>query len=318
MMSAMPIGRRLILRRLVGGGAISWTLLGRASSANVTRETVPRPPPLVILDPGHGGHDPGATGAAGTLEKDVTLANALALKARLEGLGLCQVALTRGRDRYVPLDQRLELAQGIGAALMISLHADALSDTSVRGASVYTLSKQASDQETEALANRENGSVHGVPAAAVTPEVADILASLANRETRAASSRLSSEVVRGLGRDVPVLPTPERHANFAVLHSPDIPSVLVEMGFLSNPADEAVLIDPEHQDLIARSIARAVGAWFGQTTQSGFDAELTPKPAGAEPKDDEGDRRRGTAGRVRVRVADRSRPTRLPMWIGLR
>jgi N-acetylmuramoyl-L-alanine amidase len=138
MLTATRVRRRLILRRLAGGGAIFCSLLGnmdrqQAQGARVKGE---RPPPLVILDPGHGGRDPGATGVAGTLEKDVTLASALALKASLEAEGRYRVALTRARDHYVAPDHRVDLARDLGASLFLSMHADQLSDPGVRGASV--------------------------------------------------------------------------------------------------------------------------------------------------------------------------------------
>jgi N-acetylmuramoyl-L-alanine amidase len=135
----------------------------------------------------------------------------------------------------------------------------------VRGAAVYTLAKQASDAETKALADRENGltAEDGVSRTRdIPPEVSDILASLAARQTRVASARIAHQLVNGLERDLPVVPSPERHANFTVLHTAGIPSALIEMGFLSNPADEAALADPAHRALFARSMARAVDTWF--------------------------------------------------------
>jgi len=218
--------------------------------------------PLIILDPGHGGRDRGATGASGTFEKDVTLASAGALKAALESRGRYRVELTRTDDRYVMREDRVDFARDLGASLFLSLHADTLPDASVRGASVYTLAKWASDAETEALAERENGPGESAARGPLAPEVSEILASLAARETRAASSRIARQLVADLRTDLPVLPSPERHANFVVLRAAGIPSVLIEMGFLSNPEDEGALNDPAHQALIGRSVSRAVEAWF--------------------------------------------------------
>jgi N-acetylmuramoyl-L-alanine amidase len=266
MLTATRVRRRLILRQFAGGGAIFCSLLGNMDrqQAQGARAKAERPPPLVILDPGHGGRDPGATGVAGTLEKDVTLASAFALKASLEAEGRYRVALTRALDHYVAPDDRVDLARDLGASLFLSMHADQLSDPGVRGASVYTLAKLASDAETEALAERENGFVAGGDGrlARMRPEVSDILASLAARETRAASTRIARQLVYDLQRRMPVLPTPERHANFTVLHASGIPSVLVEMGFLSNTDDEASLNDAAHREVIARAMTRAVNAWF--------------------------------------------------------
>ena len=233
-----------------------------------------RPVPLVIVDPGHGGNDPGAIGATGTLEKDVTLASARTLKAVLQASGRYRVELTRTEDHYMPREDRVTIAHDLGASLFLSMHADQLSDPSVRGASVYTLAKAASDAETEALADRENGLTAGGDGQKghIAPEVSGILASLAARETRAASTRIAHQLVFDLERRLPVLPSPERHANFTVLHAAGIPSVLIEMGFLSNLADEAALNDPAHREVIARAMTRAVDAWFTASRDDWFTA----------------------------------------------
>jgi N-acetylmuramoyl-L-alanine amidase len=263
--------RRQILRRIATGGAVFWTFRAQLDSRPAWPSPRPRLP-LVMIDPGHGGHDPGATGTIGTLEKDVTLASAQILKAALAGSGRYRAELTRTEDLYVPREERVDIARDLGAHLFLSMHADQLSDPSVRGASVYTLAKAASDAETEALAERENGTVPGAggPLEHVAPEVSGILASLAARETRAASARMAHQLVRDMERRLPVLPSPERHANFTVLHAAGIPSVLIEMGFLSNPADEAALNDPDHRQIIAHAITRAVDAWFGVSNNDGL------------------------------------------------
>jgi len=247
---------------------VFWTAFAQIGDATTHAASAgranPRQAPLIVIDPGHGGHDPGATGVTGTLEKDVTLASALALKASLEAVGRYRVELTRAKDQYIAPEDRADIARDLGANLFLSMHADQLSDPNVRGASVYTLAKRASDLETAALADRENGpgSDDGMRMDHVAPEVSEILASLAARETRTASARIARQLVLDLQRRLPVLPSPERHANFLVLRAPDIPSVLIEMGFLSNPADETALNDPDHRAVIARAMTRAVGAWF--------------------------------------------------------
>jgi len=267
MSTGMRIRRRLILRRFAGAGAVFCTVLAnlhpRVARARQS-DDAQRRPPLIILDPGHGGADPGATGVAGTLEKHITLASALVLKGALEAHGRYRVELTRARDQYVAREKRVEIARDLGADLFLSMHADRLADPAVRGASVYTLARQASDAETEALAERENGLAPGPDGRmrAMPPEVSGILASLAARRNRAASTRMAHQLVLDLERRLPVLPTPERHANFTVLHAAGIPSVLIEMGFLSNPADEAALNDPAHRQVIARAMTRAVDSWF--------------------------------------------------------
>ncbi len=224
-----------------------------------------RPPlPLVMLDPGHGGKDPGAIGVSGIYEKQVALATALELKRQLESTGRYRVELTRGRDIFIPLDDRVGRAQRQGAALFVSMHADALADRSVRGASVYTLAQTASDAQTAALARTENSADRflGRQWQGTSPEVSRILASLVRQETRGGSVRLARGLVGSLDRDIPMLPNPDRHAGFVVLKAADIPSVLVEMGFMSNPRDEAALRRPDHRKLVAQAMHRAVDAYF--------------------------------------------------------
>ncbi len=258
-----PPTRRQILHRLTGGGAVLWTCLA-GPAARMALAGIRAAPPLILLDPGHGGHDPGAIGATGTLEKDVTLAGARAVKAALEAGGRYRVVLTRATDRFIALGQRVDMARDQGADLFLSLHADSDPAATVRGAAVYTLANRASDTETEALANRENGVDAGAAPDGVDPGVSRILASLANREVRAKSARIAHQLVRDFERDLPVLPSPERRANFTVLQTAGIPSVLIEMGFLSNPGDEAALNDPDHQALIASAVNRTVDIWFAQ------------------------------------------------------
>jgi N-acetylmuramoyl-L-alanine amidase len=294
----VPVTRRLLLGRLGSGTGIVGTFLlpgwmrgaFAATAARSAGQVVPPPPsrpsarapaPLVMLDPGHGGKDPGAIGISGTYEKQVALAAAFELKRQLEVGGRYRVALTRGRDVFVPLDDRVAKAQAHGAALFVSMHADALSDHSVRGASVYTLANTASDAQTAALAQRENsadrfagGSWHDT-----SPEVSRILASLVRQETRVGSVRLSRSLVGSLDRDLPMLPNPERHAGFVVLKAADIPSVLVEMGFMSNRNDEEELRRPEHRARVAEAMKRAVDAYFAAVAHMA-DVERAEKMTG--------------------------------------
>jgi N-acetylmuramoyl-L-alanine amidase len=158
-------------------------------------------------------------------------------------------------------------AQERGASLFVSMHADALNDHGVRGASVYTLANTASDAQTAALARRENSADRFLGASwrGVSPQVARILASLVRQETTRGSGRLAHDLVGSLDQDLPMLPNPDRHAGFVVLKAADIPSVLVEMGFMSNPQDEALLRQPSHRVLVARAMKRAVDAYFAGT-----------------------------------------------------
>ncbi|MBS7792560.1 N-acetylmuramoyl-L-alanine amidase [Roseococcus sp. SDR] len=253
--------RRSFLAGLAGLG------LAAPAHAQVARA---RPPlPLVVLDPGHGGADPGAIGPGGTQEKRITLPLALELKRLLEQGGRCRVAMTRTRDVFVPLARRVELAREREAALLLSIHADAMpagQGNGLRGASVYTLAETATDPLAAALARRENlaDRAGGLRLPSVSPEVQRILLSLMRQETRAGSERLARLTVNALDGDVPLLNQPLRRAQFVVLKAPDVPSALVECGFLSNPAEEALLRRPEHRARIAGALAEAVHGFLGR------------------------------------------------------
>ena len=279
MVSAPPVTRRLLLRRFGAGSSVFGTFLlppalhaamaaarahGKAPASAIPPARPQTTAPLVMLDPGHGGKDPGAIGVSGTYEKQVALATALELKHQLEASGRYRVELTRTRDVFIPLEGRVDKAQQHGAALFVSMHADALSDHSVRGASVYTLAQTASDAQTAALARTENSADRfiGRQWQDTTPEVAHILASLVRQETRAGSAKIAHTMVGHLDQEVPMLPNPDRHAGFVVLKAADIPSVLVEMGFMSNPKDEAALRQANHRKMVAQSMQRAVEAYF--------------------------------------------------------
>ena len=243
-------------------------LLGSATAtlALPARAALPakRPAPLVMLDPGHGGKDPGAIGVTGTYEKHIALAAAQELQRQLGGGGRYRVELTRTRDVFIPLPDRVAIAQKRGAALFVSMHADALGDHSVRGASVYTLGDHASDAQSAALAVRENAADRfaGPGFQNTSPEVARNLASLVRQETRVDSARMAHSVVGELGHDTRLLPNPSRQARFMVLKAADIPSILVEMGFMSNSADEADLRRPEHRARVAAAMRRAIEGYF--------------------------------------------------------
>jgi N-acetylmuramoyl-L-alanine amidase len=280
MLFAPAVTRRLLLQSLAAGTSVVGTFLlparhnamaARPDPHAAHRKSAPpgssvaRPPlPLVMLDPGHGGKDPGAIGVSGTLEKHVSLATALELKRQLEASGRYRVELTRSRDVFIPLGDRVDRAQRKGAALFVSMHADALSDHAVRGASVYTLAQTASDAQTAALARRENSADRFIGRGwqDTSPEVAHILASLVRQETRTGSVRIARTLVGSLDQDLPMLPNPDRHAGFVVLKAADIPSVLVEMGFMSNPRDEAALRQAAHRRLVAQAMHRAVDVYF--------------------------------------------------------
>lgn len=234
-----------------------------SAEARTRRRTQRAPLPLVVLDAGHGGRDPGTIGTRRrTQEKIITLAATLELKRQLERGGRCRVAVTRSRDVFVPLGSRVDFARRRQAKLFVSLHAD--SAPGARGASVYTLNDRASDALSANLARRENDAdrAGGLNIPPVSPEVARILISLVQAETRAGSDRMARLTVDSLGDAVPLLPNTHRQAGFAVLKAPDIPSVLVEMGFLSDARDEAALRRPDHRAKVAQALAHGIHAFL--------------------------------------------------------
>ncbi len=233
----------------------------------VKRALPPRPKPkLIALDPGHGGRDPGALGVGGTEEKSVVFAVARDLVQQLQLGGRYRVMLTRTGDQFVPLRERVARAQAAKADLFLSIHADSNPEPEVRGASVYTLSEEASDREAAALAARENSADRTEWARRIANQpdtVAKTLVSMAQRVTGNDSRRLAESIVRTFGRDgVRLLPHTHREAGFAVLTSPDIPASLVELGYLSNRADEKLLTVRQHQLALARALRGSIDAYF--------------------------------------------------------
>ena len=215
--------------------------------------------PLVVIDAGHGGHDPGASGA-GRREKDLTLALALAVRDELVRDGRVRVALTRGDDRYLVLEERAGIARRMGADLFISIHADAADNPDASGATVYTLSDKASDSQAQRLATRENRAdvVNGVALGGKSDDVSAILVDLSRREMAANSTRFSDLVLReGAGR-MAFHASPQRQAAFVVLKSLDMPSALIEAGYISNAADAEALANGEWRRGFAESLASAI------------------------------------------------------------
>jgi N-acetylmuramoyl-L-alanine amidase len=264
MLGDPAFSRRLLLGHGLGAALLLPVTQAKATQRSPTRSQAARTAPLIVLDAGHGGKDPGAIGVSGTYEKHVSLATAGELARQLHASGRYRIALTRESDDFIPLDERVSIAQARGASLFISLHADALVDHSVRGASVYTLAGQASDAQSAALATRENAADRfaGHRQPGVTRQVAEILASLVQHETRLGSARAQQRLVVSLGGTLPMLENPARHAAFEVLKAADIPSVLIEMGFMSNAHDEAALRQPAHRAMVATAIRRAVDVYF--------------------------------------------------------
>lgn len=221
----------------------------------------PRPPRLVMLDPGHGGHDPGCIGASGTYEKNVVLDIAKEVARQVGKSRGWQVELTREDDRFIDLKERVRIAQSVKADLFISIHADSAPNKGARGMSAYTLSDKASDDFAAAIAQQENiaGGL-GLDVSNLDEKVAGILVDLAARHTVTAALHAKQSIIQGAGKQIRLLENPMRSANFAVLKAPDIPSVLIETGFLSNPQDEKLLRDAAARRSIAAILARELSA----------------------------------------------------------
>jgi len=219
---------------------------------------------IVAIDPGHGGIDPGAIGVSGIYEKIITLAAAKQLKARLEGTGRYKVILTRDRDLSLGLSERRDIARAAQADIFVSLHADSMANKSMRGLSVYTLSEKASDKEAEALAEQENSadSIIGVDLSHESQEVRHILVDLAQRESMNLATKLATKLIRELEREVTLVRNSHRFARFAVLKSPDIPSVLIEMGYLSNREDENALKKESYRAKLMAAVVRGLDVHF--------------------------------------------------------
>ncbi|MGE0242258.1 MAG: N-acetylmuramoyl-L-alanine amidase, partial [Parvibaculaceae bacterium] len=219
---------------------------------------------VIVIDPGHGGIDPGAVGVRRTREKDVVLAFSRALRDRLKENRTYEVVLTRDDDTFLSLKQRVGVARQNQADLFIAVHADTVRGKSVRGATLYTLSDKASDAEAEALAQKENRAdiIGGIDLATENEEVTDILIELAQRETKNHSIFFAKKATTQLQIVTHMTGKPMRSAGFVVLKAPDVPSVLLELGYLSNKADEALLVSPKWQAGIAAAMVKAIDAYF--------------------------------------------------------
>jgi N-acetylmuramoyl-L-alanine amidase len=215
--------------------------------------------PLVRIDPGHGGQDPGATAVSGDIaEKQLTLQLARELRDKLASDGRVRIALTRDDDRYLTLDERSALARRLSASLYVSLHMDSAPNPLARGASVYSLSDVASDAEAERIAMSENKAL--VRAAGADGSLRAILSDLVLRSEMTASANLAERLVRDSSGSVELRPQPHRFADFYVLRSAGVPAVLFEAGYISNVDDEAMLRSPEKRAKIVAALARAIEA----------------------------------------------------------
>ena len=227
------------------------------------RPLAPSPRRLIALDPGHGGRDPGAISLEGVKEKTVVLTFARELRAVLEATGRYRVAMTRDGDRRVGLWQRVAIARNAGADVLLSIHVDRVDDPQVGGASVYTLSEKASDAETAELARFENeADVDADNPGSRDPEVAAMLASMAQQGTMNCSVMLAQRLVPELGSVALLVNRAHRFAEFRVLKAPDVPSVLIELGFLSNKRDAERLENGDHRRALAEAITGALDEYF--------------------------------------------------------
>lgn len=220
---------------------------------------------VIVIDAGHGGHDPGALGA-GAQEKTVTLAAAKALKSKLEATGRYRVVLTRDTDAFIPLDSRVEIARRAGADLFISLHADAGANTATRGASVYTLSDKGSERVQRIMASGQGGLMR-VSQPGANLAVSQILLDLTQRVTRNKSTSFAEQLVDEISEVTPLLERTHRDAAYRVLLAPDVPAVLLEMGFITNPQDEAFLTNAQRRQHLTDKVASAIDGYFTDETK---------------------------------------------------
>ena len=280
-----------LVRRACPGGVVSKPIFAGADATRLTIEIRPcddlaftaaiAPPeaaasevgqisdqsrPVIVLDPGHGGIDGGAHGLGGVAEKTLALAFCVELKRQLEATGRYTVKMTREGDQYVDLDDRVAFARNADAALFVSVHADTLSDVGdVSGSTVYTVADRASDAEAARVAAHENAADRDpgkVRKAEDESGVADILFDLRRRETRAYSRLFSRHLVDELRGAARLNHNPERSAGFVVLKAPEFPSVLVELGYLSNAQDVAALESPDWRTRAAAAMTKAIDGFF--------------------------------------------------------
>jgi len=234
------------------------------SSAPQSNSNDPRP--LVVLDPGHGGIDTGTKAPSGEAEKDIVLDVAQRLRDRIEKTGKYRVLMTRSDDTFIPLADRVRIARNAGAALFVSIHADSLprKEGDAQGATVYTLSETASDPETARLAEQENRAdvIAGVDLKSEPDDVAGILIDLAQRETKTFSVQFAHRLVGEMRNAARLHKEPIKSAGFRVLRAPDIPSVLVELGYVSNKQDLQSLLSNTWRDHTADTMAHAIDGYF--------------------------------------------------------
>jgi N-acetylmuramoyl-L-alanine amidase len=236
--------------------------------------------PVVVLDPGHGGLDAGTTAPSGEAEKSIVLDFARMLREKLEKSGKYHVVMTRSDDSFIPLGERVRIARAHKASLFVSIHADTLGRRSpeTRGATIYTLSENASDGEAATLAEAENKAdvIAGVDLSAEPNDVADILIDLAQRETKSFSTNFAHKLVSELKSSARLHKHPLKSAGFKVLKAPDVPSVLVELGYVSNPQDLKLMTSDSWRRKVVDSIAQAITNFFAPRLAAGTTSKPSP------------------------------------------
>lgn len=261
-LSLLPcVSLSLVLPRsaLAAKATVTAALLDPKLSAPAPSPSIkPRPPRLLMIDPGHGGHDPGAIGLSGTKEKDITLDIATRMARLMAAEQGVRADMTRRQDEFLSLADRVNRGKESRADLFVSIHADSAPNHGARGLSAYTLSQKASDQFAGVLADKENHAdvIGGLNVPVEDQEVAAILFDLAARRTRNTAQRVKVGFIKGMGRRWTLLDQPMRAANFAVLRSPEVPSLLIETGFLSNREDEAILTKADKRQKIAELMVK--------------------------------------------------------------
>lgn len=216
--------------------------------------------PVIVIDPGHGGRDPGAIGVRGTKEKTITTAAAKELQQQLLATGRYQVMMTRTKDSYVDHEERLRIARAGGADLFISIHADSAGSKTARGASVYTLADRAKNRS-KRIVNNQNW-IMDVDLTKQSDPVGDILVDLAQRNTETQSEQFADLLLENLGRSTKLVGNSHRRAGYFVLLAPDVPAILLELGFLSNAQDEKLLNSRSHRKKVLRSVTRSINSYF--------------------------------------------------------
>lgn len=262
----------VIIISLDGKAAVTKPVAARVTGPRYFKDAVPFPrlapkvtikpirKPVIVIDPGHGGRDPGAVGGKGTHEKSITWASAKELQKQLLSTGRYDVIMTRSKDIYVDHEERIRIARAGGADLFISIHADSAGNKTARGASVYTLADRAKNRS-KRIVNSQNW-IMDVDLTAQSDPVGDILVDLAQRSTATQSERFADMLLKELGGSTKLIGNSHRRAGYFVLLAPDVPAVLLEMGFLSNRQDEKLLNSTAHRKKVLKSVTRSINKYF--------------------------------------------------------